>query len=233
VTNPALTASGSGCLGNPAIGVGCRLSPNASLNPRSWASGCSSDNRPATPDARGDGGADRRLVVCEHQTMTERGDHVTEMRLEGGDMNPVVRIGDTVRRPPEPEHVRQLLLWYERVGFDGAPRFLGYDEQGREILSFIEGEPVPSSDNVIVGIGELLRRAHDAQNGLAPPGRVFAHMDSFWTNVIFRTGIPFALIDWELARPATRIFEVALAATYWAGLRIDEQLIEWGIPLER
>ena len=42
--------------------------------------------------------------------------------LAGGDMNVVVRVGDTVRRPPEPSHVIELLQWYERVGFDGAPR---------------------------------------------------------------------------------------------------------------
>ena len=165
------------------------------------------------------------------------GSGTTETRLEGGDMNSVARVGDTVRRPPEPEHVRELLLWYERVGFDGAPRFLGYDERGREVLSFIEGEPgfapVPASDEVIVGIGQLLRRAHDAQKGFAPPGQVVAHMDLFWTNVIFRAGLPFALIDWELAGPATRTLELALAATYWAGIRVDEQLVEWGIPLER
>jgi aminoglycoside phosphotransferase (APT) family kinase protein len=51
--------------------------------------------------------------------------------------------------------------------------------------------------------------------------------------VIFRNGLPAALIDWELARPMTRVLEVALAATYWAGVRIDEQLVEWGIPCER
>ena len=66
-----------------------------------------------------------------------------------------------------------------------------------------------------------------------PPDQVVAHMDLFWTSLIFRDGAPLALIDWELARPATRSLELALAATYWAGLRIDEQLIEWGIPLER
>jgi hypothetical protein len=162
---------------------------------------------------------------------------VSETLLHGGDMNTVVRIGDTVRRPPQPAAVRELLEWYAHVGFDGAPRFLGFDEQGREILSFIEGEPgfapVPSPDDVVAGIGRLLRRAHDAQDGFAPPGLVIAHCDMFWTNVIFRGGLPVALIDWELARPATPVLEVAMAATYWAGVRIDEQLVEWGIPLER
>jgi hypothetical protein len=162
---------------------------------------------------------------------------VSETPLLGGDMNIVVRVGDTVRRPPQPQLVRDLLEWYEHVGFDGAPRFLGEDEQEREILSFVEGDPafppVPSSDEVVAGIGGLLRRAHDAQAGFAPGDLVIGHCDLFWTNVIFRDGLPAALIDWELARPVTRTLEVAMAATYWAGVRIDEQLREWGVPLER
>jgi hypothetical protein len=162
---------------------------------------------------------------------------VREIPLAGGDMNVVVRVGDTVRRPPEPPEVVELLLWYERVGFDGAPRFLGYDEQGREMLSFVEGDPgfapVPSSDDVVAELGRVLRRAHDAQEGFAPGGLVIGHCDLFWTNVIFRDGLPVALIDWELARPVTRTLEIGLAATYWAGIRIDEQLTERGIPLER
>jgi hypothetical protein len=171
-----------------------------------------------------------------------------EQLLVGGDINVVVRVGDTVRRPRQPLGVRALLQWYEQVGFDGAPRFLGVDEQGREILSFVEGEPafapVPDGDDVVVEIGRLLRRAHDLQDGFAPPkgdvwhphadttpGEVIAHNDLFWTNVIFRKGMPAALIDWELAGPSTRALEVAKAATYWAPLRIDEQADEWGLLL--
>ena len=124
-------------------------------------------------------------------------------------MNLVVRVGDTVRRPPGPPAVVELLRWYEQVGFDGAPRYLGVDDEGREILSFVEGEPafapVPSSDEVIVGArAAAAPRAHDAQAGFAPAPLVIGHCDLFWTNVIFRDGLPAALIDWELARPVTR-----------------------------
>jgi hypothetical protein len=176
---------------------------------------------------------------------------VSEIPLVGGDVNVVVRVGDTVRRPPEPPGVVALLQWYEHVGFDGAPRYLGIDEQGRETLTFVEGDPAfapaPSADEVVSAIGRLLRRAHDAQLGFVPPddagwdthvtgrdsGEVICHLDLFWTNVIFRDGSPVALIDWELAAPASRVLEVALAATYWAGIRTDDQLEGWGVPLKR
>jgi hypothetical protein len=176
---------------------------------------------------------------------------VTEIPLVGGDVNVVVRVGETVRRPPEPPGVVALLQWYEQVGFAGAPRHLGVDEQGREVLTFVEGEPafapVPCGDEVVSAIGHLLRCAHDAQEGFALPedagwdvhvagtatGEVICHLDLFWTNVIFRDGLPVALIDWELAAPCSRILEVALAATYWAGLRPDSELQSWGIPLGR
>jgi aminoglycoside phosphotransferase (APT) family kinase protein len=104
---------------------------------------------------------------------------------------------------------------------------------------------VPSSDEVVAAIGRLLRRAHDAQAGFAEPAdagwshetgslpEVIGHLDLFWTNVVFRDGLPAALIDWEVAAPASRTLEVALASTYWAGIRIDEQLVEWGLPLDR
>ena len=62
-----------------------------------------------------------------------------EIPLEGGRITPgVVRVGETVRRPrnPNSEFVHEVLLHLESVGFDAAPRFLGIDEQGREILSF-------------------------------------------------------------------------------------------------
>jgi hypothetical protein len=174
-----------------------------------------------------------------------------EVLLTGGDVNVVVRVGDTVRRPVGPLGVQALLRWYDEVGFDGAPRFLGIDDRGREVLSFVEGEPafapVPQDDAVVAAIGRLLRRAHDAQAGFRHPtnpgwdthvagtdrGEVIGHLDLFWTNVVFRDGMPIALIDWELAAPVSRVLEVALAATYWAPLRTDAQLAGWGLPLDR
>jgi hypothetical protein len=48
----------------------------------------------------------------------------------------VVRVGDTVRRPTTSKSAftAELLQLLERNGFDGAPRYLGQDDEGRALL---------------------------------------------------------------------------------------------------
>jgi Phosphotransferase enzyme family len=140
-----------------------------------------------------------------------------------------VRIGNAVRRAPgrHAALVRSLLQHFERVGFDGAPRFLGVDEQGREILSWVEGEagglPAPAADEVLAEVGRLMRRMHDAQAGVDVPGaEVVCHNDWWAGNIVFRDGEPAALIDWGLAAPAPRLQDVARCAAWWAPLRPDD-----------
>jgi aminoglycoside phosphotransferase (APT) family kinase protein len=172
---------------------------------------------------------------------------VSETVLEGGDVNVVVRVGDTVRRPLG-EHspaVHALLRHFEAVGFDGAPRFLGIDTAGREILSFVGGEaalaPLPTHDDVLVELGRLLRRVHEAVADFDPPaeakwfsggeGPLICHRDLFPPNVILRDGKPVALIDWDLAGPAEPLDDVVSAASHWAPLRTD--WATWGLPADR
>ena len=74
-----------------------------------------------------------------------------ETPLVGGTTNAgrVSRVGDTVRRPDRATSAstKALLDHLEGVGFAGAPRYLGTDEDGREVLSYIPGraaiEPAP------------------------------------------------------------------------------------------
>lgn len=65
-----------------------------------------------------------------------------DITLENNEHRPIGRIGDTVRRPASwwTSAVHDLLKYLEAVGFKYSPRVLGFDEQGREILTFMEGE---------------------------------------------------------------------------------------------
>jgi hypothetical protein len=159
----------------------------------------------------------------------------------------IVRIGDTVRRPLRPFSltIQAFLAHLRDSGFTGAPRPLGVDEQGREVLSFVPGDvptnPLPpetAGDEVIVALGTLVRDLHEAAAGwVPPPGAVWGgtpasqerpvpstaelvgHRDYYPGNVVFRGGLPVALIDFDLARPTSRLYDLANALWYWAPLR--------------
>lgn len=159
-----------------------------------------------------------------------------EIPLAGGNVNlGVVRVGDTVRRATSAisPTVHRLLLHLEAKGFAGSPRFLGIDDKGREILSYLPGETgVPRylwhSDESVIATAELLRDYHDATRDFAmeesmvwgkrdpDPARheVICHNDFAPYNFVYRSQAPYAVIDFDLVGPGPRIRDVACAA-YW------------------
>jgi hypothetical protein len=146
-----------------------------------------------------------------------------EETLPGGYVNAVVRVGDTVRRPPSSP--RELLELFEARGFPGAPRWLGLDEQGREILTFLAGEvPFGTSyvptEAALVAVARLVRRFHDLTAGspLADGHEVVCHNDLSPKNTVYRDGLPIAFIDWDIAAPGERIHDVAHVAWQFVGL---------------
>ena len=125
---------------------------------------------------------------------------MSEMPLTGGRVTAgVVRIGDTVRRPMTGDRSLQhdLLKHLERHGFAGAPRFLGIDEAGREMLSFLPGD-VPAdlgayddSRNRRGGAAAArLPRRHRRFRGGArgAAAETICHNDFAPTNAVFRDG---------------------------------------------
>ena len=139
-----------------------------------------------------------------------------------------------------------MLTHLGAVGFPGAPRFLGVDRQGRQVLSWVPGEvagrPWPgwvADEERIVSVARLLRRYDDAAQGFGlpavswsvvrpdPPGtppwrggpaRFVGHQDVTPENVVFVRGRATALIDFDLAQPADRVREVVNLLLWWAPL---------------
>lgn len=147
-----------------------------------------------------------------------------EIALKGGMSTPgVVRVGDTVRRPlrEKSDFVHDVLRHLERQGFDRAPRFLGIDEKGREMLSFISGTVTRRvggfQKEQWLAAARLLRQFHDATADCDLKGEceVICHGDPGPGNCVLRDGMPFALIDFEAARPGKREEDVGYAAWMW------------------
>jgi hypothetical protein len=81
-----------------------------------------------------------------------------------GQPTATIRHGNTILRPAGSwtPTVHALLGHLEQVGFPGSPRVLGdgYDDQGREVLTWIEGQIVhPHPYQGIFKVGQLLRPA--------------------------------------------------------------------------
>lgn len=157
-------------------------------------------------------------------------DDQNEELLSGGNVSYVYRSGDTVRREMKPEspNVHKLLKHLETKGFDYAPRLLGIDEKGREILSFLEGEaghyPLKEymrSDAVLIEIAKMLRLYHDSVSDFAfddnwqpidhtpPPYEVVCHNDFAIYNLIFKKEKPIGIIDFDVAAPGPRLWDIA------------------------
>jgi hypothetical protein len=169
---------------------------------------------------------------------------MAEVPLNGGRLTAgVVRVVDTVRRPRSPasEFTAELLRELAEAGFGGAPRYLGSDELGRDILSFLPGD-VPAKwrafdDGQVTAAGTLLRGLHDAGRGLAARlgggsvvchhdagrglaarlggGSVVCHHDAGPNNTVFRDGLPVAFIDFDFAAAGEPLEDVGYLAWSW------------------
>lgn len=164
----------------------------------------------------------------------------TEIPLRGGNISSgIVRVGNTVRRPVGPwtPAVHALLAHLHSVGFHGAPRALGIDARGREVLTFIPGTPAwpdqfrqLDDDGQLRRAIDLIRDFHDAVTGFAPPpgarwqalipadgDEIIAHHDLAPWNLVIG-GQQWAFIDWDTAAPGTRLWDLAYAMHGFAPL---------------
>jgi len=174
-----------------------------------------------------------------------------EERLQGGNVNTVVRVGSTVRRSAGAwsAAIHALLDHLESVGFNVSPRVLGFDDQDREVLTFIEGQPasrpwppVLRTDQGVRLLGRLVRQYHDAVRSFTPPsdavwrigqrpllaGEIICHGDLGPWNTLWQDGQPVGLIDWDSAYPGPAWDDVAYAAWCAVPLRDDEACFSAG-----
>jgi hypothetical protein len=130
-------------------------------------------------------------------------------------------------------------IW-EDAGFGGAPRALGFDDQGREMLTYLPGdtigdqEPWPAwvwRDSTLIQVGRWLRRLHDVTVSFAPPaderwfiggtmrpGLIVGHQDATPCNAVVDGERLVGLCDWDIAAPSSREFDLANSALRWVPL---------------
>lgn len=173
-----------------------------------------------------------------------------EVELQPGPHRRVVRVGETVRRTPGwwTPAVHDLLRYLNATGFRYAPTLLGFDDEGREVLSYIEGVSGPIegrrcvvADEGLAAYARLLRVYQDAVSGYRPPpdadwsygpltpqpGDIMCHGDFGPWNLVWEGSEPIGIIDWDLAYPGPPLDDVAYALAYSIPFRDDEHAMRW------
>jgi len=165
-----------------------------------------------------------------------------------GGLTEIAQVGDTIRRTAGEwtPTVQALLAHLHAVGFTAAPRPLGRDEQGREVLQFIAGGGPTHSDQELVRIAEMIAALHEATRsftqrphahwqfmvGAPREGDVICHNDLSPDNTIYHpSGTPRAFIDWDLAAPAPPMWDLAWAAYRFIPLYDDATCRRLGYPI--
>ena len=120
--------------------------------------------------------------------------------------------------------MHRLLRHLRAAGLRGVPEVFGFDELGREVLSYLPGRVVDVdtellTDAQLVGLAGWTREFHDAVEGFADAGpwrfpaprgaELVGHNDLAPYNACFAGDRLVGVFDWDLAGPTTRLLELA------------------------
>jgi len=125
--------------------------------------------------------------------------------------------------------VHALLRHLSDVGYPAAPRSLGFDERGRHVVQYVEGEvlmPFEPGDPLVAArrVGSMIWDLHDACAGFTLPvdarwnvviapdaADLIVHHDLAPWNLVGNGG-RWVFIDWDNAGPGSRLWDLAYAA---------------------
>jgi Ser/Thr protein kinase RdoA (MazF antagonist) len=175
-----------------------------------------------------------------------------EMLSDG--VNTVVRIGNTVRRIPGiwTKSTHALLHQLRNRGFFAAPQVFGFDETGREVLSYIGGKvnnyplnQAARSEEALISAAKLLRAYHDATVDFATsyrgvwqftphtPVEVICHGDYAPYNCVIKDNKVIGIIDFDTAHPGPRLWDIAYAVYRFAPLTSPDNPDGFGLREEQ
>ncbi len=164
--------------------------------------------------------------------------HGDEVALPGGNVGGAVRIGDTVRRPTGPwTPAVHALLAHVGARMPHVPQVLGFDEQEREVLTYLPGDVIDIekqmlTDAQLIALVGWTRDFHEAVADFdhegpwrfvpGPEPTLIGHNDIAPYNACFSGDALTGVFDWDFAGPSSPLNELAFIA--WNGVPLTRDL---------
>ncbi len=145
----------------------------------------------------------------------------------------VLKIGDKVHRTRSSNYkfIHSILLYLEKNSFAYSPKFIGFDKNDREILTYIAGE-VPRtftlSLNQKIESIKILKNFHDllAEHKSVGEYETICHNDFAPWNIIVKNNNVVGVIDFDECAPGYRIDDVAYFIWTFLDLGVSEDTDE-------
>jgi len=137
----------------------------------------------------------------------------------------VVKIADTIRRSHKEtsNYVNEILSFFHINNSNFCPEFLGIDEFGRDVYSYIEGLVPEDIGNTSIeqlcAFMKIVREFHDKSTiFLNSTDKVLCHNDLSPCNTVFINGMPIAIIDWDTVSIGERWQDLVYVIWLWINI---------------
>lgn len=171
-----------------------------------------------------------------------------------GHPNPTRRRGNTAVHPAQPwtATTHAYLRHLHANGFAAAQTVVGsgFDDDGHETLSWIEGTLYPHTawpdpEESLYTVGRMLRQLHEVSRTFVPPvdahwmpwtmhtdapSAIISHGNIAPWHVVFCDRRPVGIIGWEYSGPVDPLEEVAVTAWYTVQFHDDDIAEREGLP---
>lgn len=162
--------------------------------------------------------------------------------LTGGNMNAPLKKNNRVYKEATAasQTIHALLLHVKSRGVDWVPESYGIDENGKHVLSYIDGlvpDDMPEwiwDESLLAVTARKLREWHDATVDFAyeqakwlfkndEPHEVICHNDFAPYNCVYKNNTFHGLIDFDVCSPGSRLWDIAYAMYRFVPLMPDDR----------
>lgn len=170
------------------------------------------------------------LSVCRMASKSISKTKMKDVKFKHGESGrTVLKKGNKVYKPVSNNYKfsHSVLTFLEEKGFKYSPRVFGVDKKDREIISYIDGEPIvfdPIPLKISIKAMQILREFHDILSEFTEEETI-CHLDYAPWNILIKDNSIVGIIDFDGIYAGNRITDITYAIWTFLNLGCDNLII--------